>query len=103
MYMLNIYVCQTPDRCVARTRPVGKARLPLRGLGYGLLFPSGPGRPMTHKEVRPFHHAERRAVPTPSTCIRRFAAARSRGADRPAHDALRVRRLTGRRGWLEPS
>jgi hypothetical protein len=42
-------------------------------------------------------------VPTPCTCIRRFAAARSRGADRLARAALRVRRLARRRGWLEPS
>ena len=33
MYMLNIYVCQAPDRRAARSRPVREARFPLRGLG----------------------------------------------------------------------
>jgi len=48
------------------------------------------------------HHLGLVQVPTPCTCIRRFGAARSRGADRPARAALRVRRLT-QGGWLEPS
>ena len=71
MYMLNIYVCQAPDRCAARR----ELRFRDEAFGYGPFVCRRIWPPKvdteTPQEVRAFHHAEPRAVPTSCTCIRR--------------------------------
>src|SRR5438552_16979469 len=85
MYMLNIYACQAPERFAARSRSVGEARFPLRGLGiWALCLPqdlAAKCRRRNTQEVRPFHHDERRAVPTPCTCIKWLTPSPIAGSD----------------------